>query len=636
MNTNPHLRLAVIAVVVVGLFSAMFARLWYLQVLDSNSFVAAASANEIRFVHTDAPRGEIRDRHGRPLVVNKRVEAVTVDLAVLADRPDRDAVLGRLATLLDIGRPDLDKRLADVRHSRFRPVPVAEGVPEHKVSYLAEHRTEFPGVQSAIIARRSYPNGAIASHVLGYVLEISAEKLQDRKADGYRLGDGIGQSGVELVHESDLRGVAGVTKLQVDAQGRVLRTLDHQAPTPGHDVYLTIDLEVQRLAEESLLQGLVVARGLRDNEAGKAFVAPAGAVVVLDPADGSVLAMASYPTYDPNEFVDGLLPERYRELIDDAKGAALTNRAVQSGYAPGSTFKLVTAAAAAERGMIEPRTTITDRGSFTIPNCRGEQCVKRNAGGAAYGPVNLSRAITVSSDVYFYDLGARFWLEKGVGDGMQDTAKAFGLGSKTGIGLPSERSGLIPDPELKKRRHAENPAAFPEGTWQTGDSVNMAIGQGDVLVTPLQLASAYATFGNGGSVYRPRVAARVADRDGRTVRDERVTKVRTVEVAPAVDDAIRDGLVGVVGDRDGTARSAFAGFSAFSVAGKTGTAQVAAKQDSAIFAAFAPANAPRYAVAVVMEEAGFGGSVAAPVARRILEGIAGQPPAPVTASEGVD
>ncbi|CAA9265022.1 MAG: Peptidoglycan D,D-transpeptidase MrdA [uncultured Acidimicrobiales bacterium] len=636
MSTNAHVRLSVIAVVVVGLFSAMFARLWYLQVLDSNSFIAAASANEIRFVHTEAPRGEIRDRRGRPLVVNKRVEAITVDLAVLAGHPDRNEVLGRLATLLEIGRPELDKRLADLRHSRFRPVPVAEAVPEHKVTYLAEHRTDFPGVQSAIIAQRSYPNGSIASHLLGYVLEISAEKLQERKAEGYRLGDAIGQSGIELVHERDLRGVAGVTKLQVDAKGRVLSTLDHQPPVAGHDVHLTIDLEVQRLAEESLLQGLEVARGLRDNEEGRPFVAPAGAVVVLDPSDGSVLAMASYPTYDPSEFVAGLPPERYRELVDDTKGAALTNRAIQSGYAPGSTFKLVTAAAATERGMVDPRTTITDRGSFTIPSCRGEQCTKRNAGGAAYGSVNLSRSLTVSSDVYFYDLGARFWLEKGVEDGMQDTAKAYGLGSRTGISLPSERPGLIPDPDLKKRRHAENPVAFPEGTWQTGDSVNMAIGQGDVLVTPLQLASTYATFGNGGSVFRPRVAARVVDRQGNTVREEPAAKVRTVEVSPAVDEAIRDGLRGVVADREGTARTAFAGYSAMSVAGKTGTAQVTSKQDSAIFAAFAPVNAPRYAIAVVMEESGFGGAVAAPVARRIFEGVGGQQPGSVFAGDGFD
>ncbi|MDP9442222.1 MAG: penicillin-binding protein 2 [Actinomycetota bacterium] len=631
MSTDSsRLRLAILGVMVVSLFSALFARLWYLQVLDSKTFVAAATTNQIRLVHEDAPRGRILDRNGNVLVDNRRSQAITVNRNLLTKHADRDQVKARLAALLGIGREELDRRIADVRYSQYKPIPVAEDVPEELYVYVKEHQQDFPGVEATIVSQRTYPNGPLAAHVLGYVGEINDRELEERKRSGYRLGDSIGKSGAELIYESTLRGEPGVTKLQVNATGEVVKgePLATRPPTPGRDVTLTIDLNVQRLAEESLQQGLEAARGAADREHRKRFVAPAGSVVVLDPRDGAVVAMASYPTYNPADFVNGIKPELFATLTDPVNHFPLNNRAIQGQYAPGSTFKLITAVAAMQKGMIAGNTSITDGGSYQVPNCRGERCIFRNAGSHPWGRVDLRRAISVSSDVYFYGLGARFWIERGrFGNGIQETARLFGLGEKTGIPLTSEKGGVIPDAERKKRLNAEKPQVFPEGRWFTGDNINMAIGQGDVLVTPLQLANAYATFANGGTLFQPRLGL-----------DDPHRPVREVGLTPPMRQPIVEGLQGAIVSEEGTASAAFGGFphQGFPLAGKTGTAQVRGKQDSALFAAFGPVSNPQYAIAVVLEEAGFGGSAAAPVARRVLEGTVGPAPTPVRLGSGND
>ncbi len=635
MSESPRLRLAVVGVVVVSLFSALFARLWYLQVLDTRTFVTAATSNQIRLVYEDAPRGRILDRNGKVLVDNRRTQAITVNRNELEKLDNADEVKGRLAALLNLTREDLDKRIADVRYSQYKPVPVAEGdaVPEELYIYLKEHQQDFPSVEATIVSERTYPNepASLAAHVLGYVGEINDTELTARKKDGYLLGDSLGKSGAERVYESTLRGEPGVTKLQVNSAGEVVKgePLAVKDPTPGEDVTLTIDLDVQRLAEESLLQGLEAARSAVDrNGDGKPFEAPAGSVVVTDPRDGSVIAMASYPTYNPGDFVNGLSNDVYRILNDPVSYKPLLNRAIQTGYAPGSTFKLITAVAGMQRGMIAANSSITDPGFYKVPDCKGEKCSFQNAGRKAWGRVDLRRSITVSSDVYFYGLGARFWLERTkFGPGLQETARNFGLDEPTGVPLPGDIGGTIPDPEWKKRL-CENPAAkCVDDRWFTGDSINMSIGQGDVLVTPLQLANAYATFANGGTLHRPRLAV-----------DEPVTALRDVGLTPAMRQPILDGLKGVVAREEGTAFYAFAGFpnNTFPVAGKTGTAQVSKKHDTAVFAAFAPADAPQYAISVIMEESGFGGTTAAPVARRILQGILGQPAEAIRLGQGSD
>ena len=391
--------------------------------------------------------------------------------------------------------------------------------------------------------------------------EINDAELADRRGKGYRLGDRIGKSGVEETYEADLRGQPGLSKLEVDARGRVLRSLGTRAPVQGNDLQLTLDLDVQRLAEGSLAQGLDVAHHTYDSTAKKSFIAPAGAVVVMDPRDGSIVAMASNPSYDPSAFLNGIRPEVFAALQDPGGRFPLTNRAIQGQYAPGSTFKLATAIAALEKGLISPSTTYNDTGVFHLSNCVGK-CTFRNALGEAHGRVALARAITVSSDFYFYSLGAAFWGARGtMGDSaIQDVARSLSLGERTGIALPGEAKGLMPDPETRRHRHDANPKAFPEAHWFIGDNVNMAIGQGEVAITPLQLADAYATFANGGTAFQPRVAARVVAQSGAVVHEVAPVVNRRLELASAVRDPIMAGLRGVPSDSQGTAKAAFASF----------------------------------------------------------------------------
>lgn len=631
---STRLRLGIIGVVVLSLFSALLARLWYLQVLSSPTFRAEATLNGVRLISSEAPRGRILDRQGRVLVGNRVSLAVVVRRDQLADAPE---VVPRLAGVLRLTEAELRKRIDDKRFSPFSPVPVAEDVAEDTLIYLSEHRREFPGVEGVKLTQRTYPYGSLAAHVLGYVGQINDKELRDRKDDGYKTGDTIGKSGIELAYEDDLRGESEIEKLEVNSKGEVLRSLGRQKAVQGNDVQLSIDVDVQRLAEESLQQGLDTARRAYDREHAKFYVAPAGSVVVLDPRNGAVLAMASYPTYDPSEFINGISEERFRQLQDPAGHFPLNNRAIQGLYPPASTFKLATAVAGLERGIISPRDTVEDTGRFVVGN---PPQTFRNAGGQAHGRVDVARALVVSSDVYFYNLGARFWNGRArFGYAIQEAARGLGMGQRTQVELPYELEGRIPDPDIRKRLHEANPQAFPNGVWYTGDNVNLAIGQGEVAVTPLQVANSYATFANGGTVYAPRLGRSIKAQDGTEVRKIEAKVIRRLDLPASLRRPILDGLRGVVSDPKGTAAGAFSGFplDSFPVAGKTGTAQVFGKQDNALFAAFAPADIPQYAVAVVMEESGMGASAAAPVARRILEGIArGEPAGQVVRADGYD
>src|SRR5947209_7745565 len=343
---SSRLRLGILGVVVLSLFATMLARLWYLQVLVAPELKVEAQANSVRLVYTEAPRGRILDRNGNVLVDNRIVPTVVMDRAAAAKHPD---VLARLSGILGVPVPDLQKRLEDVRYSQYKPVPMLENVPMDKVVYLREHEAEYPGVDVVQLTQRYYPHDTLAAHVLGYVGEINDKELATRRSAGYREGDTIGKSGVELAYESGLRGTPEVEKLQVDAQGRVLQSLGKQPAVPGHDVQLTIDLDVQTLAEESLKQGLDTAQATWDPDRLKRFLAPAGSIVVEDPRDGSILAMASAPTYRPSDFVGGISTNLFGALQDPANHYPLNNRAIQGLYAPGSTFKPVTALAALER-----------------------------------------------------------------------------------------------------------------------------------------------------------------------------------------------------------------------------------------------------------------------------------------------
>jgi penicillin-binding protein 2 len=637
-------RLSVLSVIVAVLFVALSSRLWYLQVLAGDRYGDLAEGNRVRQVVVEAPRGRILDRDGKVLVRNRAAWAVTVKPSELGDRR---VVLGRLARVLGTTRARLEARLADYTGSPLRGVPVAEDVPMEQLFYLTEHAERFPGVAPEVLALREYPFATAASHVLGYVGEISPEELKQKRFRGYRAGDIVGKAGVELTYDKWLRGRNGVQDLEVNAAGEVVRALAGRPPMPGKDLRLAVDLEVQRTAERALADGMRAARALPDRERGGTYPAPAAAAVVLDPDDGAVLAMASLPQYDPRRFVGGISRRDFARYSGDP-GKPLLHRAVQSVYPPGSTWKPFTALAGLRSGVITPSTAYNCPGSFTIGNY-----TKRDWTPRGHGTVALNDSLRLSCDVYYYNLGAQFGAgeraqeDRGekVDEKMQATARGFGFGRQPDLDLPYGAEGTVPTREWRRRFWERNRRLYCAGSsalyrelcrdgwrWQGGDNLNVAIGQGDLQVSPLQLALGYAAVANGGTVYRPHVGQAVLDPvSGRAVRT----------VSPRVEGVARvpGGALAAVGQAlatvptGGTATSAFAGFplDRFPVAGKTGTADLPPKAPFAWFASFAPVGSPQYVVVVMVEEGGHGGESAAPVARAIYQQLFGLPVAPVAA-----
>ena len=649
MNSdNPRLRLSILGVVIFSLFAALFARLWYLQVMSTGEFVRAAEANRIRDVAVQAPRGRILDRNGKIIVGNRVSVQVTVDRSALdeLDDADRRVVLAKVADALSQnGTPktveQLEARIADPRFSPYVPVPVAGDVPEDLKIWIDEHQAELPSIAAVRVAVRQYPYGRLAFHLLGYTGKVTLEELEAVPKDlaedkPYTVNDEIGKSGIELQYEEYLRGVPGLRKIEVDADGDPVRVIEDNPPIPGDDLVLNIDIDVQGVAEQALKSGLDKAAKRPSIGYDAPNVGRVGSTVVLDPHNGAVIAMASFPNYSPADLADGLSETEWAYLQAKENFFPLNNWALQGQYAPGSTFKPFTATAALTAGLTTPQQTIEDRGVYEIPNCKDERCERTNDGEKAYGRVDLRRSLTVSSDVYYYGLGAQFWIrrdELGGPERMADLIKEWGFDEDTGIDLPNEKSGRIPSAQWKKDycEAVADRAPCVDDRWFTGDSVNMSIGQGDVLVTPLQLASAYATLGNGGTQWVPQVLREI--RKGQT--DEVIFTVQpqasgSVDMQPEWRQAMVEGLVGVTTQEGGTAVGAFSGFpnAGFPVAAKTGTAQVANKAPTALFGAFAPASSPSYAISVLMEESGYGGSAAAPVARRLLDVLSGTVPKP--------
>jgi penicillin-binding protein 2 len=647
-NTVPRLRLSMMAVVAMALFASLFARLYDLQVVGSSDYQLQAEANRVRTIQVEAPRGRILDRNGKVLVDNRVAVVVGIDRSAFGalSRSNRAALLKRLTFELTaaghaITPEEVTRRLGDKRYSRYAPVPVATDVPEELKIFLDEHEQEFPSVVVARTAVRHYPYGTLAGQTLGYVGQIDDAELTYVQAAGntakpYTLNDHIGKTGVERTYEGYLRGTPGIRRIEVDAQGEPVRVISERDPRPGDDLVLSIDIDLQALAEQALQQGLADARARPPRNDNPPNNATTGATVVEDPNNGQLLALASYPTYDPTAFVDGIDAREWKFLNDPVNGEPLNNWAIQGQWAAGSTYKLFMGYAALHSGLMAPDTVFHDSGGYQIPGCTGLKCFRSNAGGAAYGSVTISDALTVSSDAFFYNVGAQFWLQRErFGDeGLQGLLAQWGIGEDTGVALTGERPGRIPGPTW--RREFCEATNCNDPVWRTGDSVNVGVGQGDVLVTPLQLANGYATFANGGTRYVPQIALRAQAYQTGTVTQEFQPKAAgRVQMTPAEREALLTGLVGV--PVRGTAARAFAGFplDAFPIAGKTGTAQVDNKADTALFSAFGPAYAPRYQVTAVLEESGFGATSAAPVVRRIFEVLAGLAPKPVATHNGL-
>jgi penicillin-binding protein 2 len=640
-------RLTVLAVVAVVLFGALLSRLWFLQVLAAERYGDLAEVNRVREVVVQAPRGRILDRHGRVLVRNRAAWAITVKLSELSDPAQREVVLNRLARLLRLPRAKIDERLRDYNGSPLRGVPVAEDVPADTLFYLAEHADEYPGVGPEVVALREYPYGKLAAHVLGYVGEVSADELKSRRFRGLQQGDVVGKAGVELTYDRYLRGRDGVQDFEVNAAGQVVGSLGGRAPAPGLDVRLSIDLDVQKQAEASLADGMRLARSLPDRQRGGNYPAPAATAVVLDPNDGSLLALASLPEYDPRKFVGGISKRDFDAYANDPANPLL-NRAVQSAYPPGSTWKAVTALSALQHDVLTPSTTFHCPGSFPFGNS-----VKHDWTPSGHGTVDLTESLRMSCDVYYYNIGAVFARSElsqedsgqKAGELMQATARSLGFGSAPQLDLPFAASGTVPTRAWRKQFWEANKSVYCKGTsrlyqelcrdgwqWQGGDDLNIAIGQGAVQVSPLQLALGYAAVANGGTVYAPHVAGSVLDpANNKVVRAIQPKVVQAARIPSGDFSAVTDGLATVPGS--GTAAGAFAGFplDRFPIAGKTGTADLPPKAPFAWFASFAPVQSPRYVVVTMVEQGGHGGESAAPVARALYEKLFGLPIRPIVA-----
>ncbi|HVA74667.1 MAG TPA: penicillin-binding protein 2 [Acidimicrobiales bacterium] len=626
---SPLMRLTILLVVVACLFAALFARLWFLQVVNAPNAQAAAQNNGIRLIYIPAPRGEILDRNGNVLVGDVNVPVIEVSREVAAQNPD---MVARLAPLLNMTAPQLQRAIDNVQYSPYAPVPVLRNASPQQILYIQENQSLFPGVQATSVTQRSYtPMGLAAANVVGYVGQVSDRQLKKLKGQGYQPGDEIGLAGIESSYESILRGTPGVEKVQVDSRGDVLTTLSVTKPVPGLNLRLSIDGNIQLAAETALNQGMVAARHTFDAVTRRNFQAPAGSAVVEDPNTGQIIALATNPTYDPSQFVGGISEANYQALLNNPSDPLL-DRSIQGQYAPGSTFKLVTGTAGLQYGLITPNYYFNDTGRLMIGNFPAH-----NDNYESYGEINLPKAITVSSDLFFDNIGVKLWYGRTQygDDALQSVAKSYGLGTQTGIALPDEAPGRIPTPESYVRDHQRNPTAFPNGQWFPGDSQNTAIGQGEVLVTPLQLANAYATFANGGKVMVPQLALDAETATGHVVQSFSSKVFHTVDLQPAWRAALLAGFEGVVNNPKGTAYGVFAGtpLVAHDIAGKTGTAtQVAPKQDTSVFTSFAPASNPQYVVDSFVEDAGYGASVAAPVVREIYDALFAQPLQPVSYS----
>lgn len=642
-----RLRLTVVGLVVLSMFGVLVARLWFLQVLAGDDFAGEAERNAVRLVSVEAPRGRILDRNGKDLVRNRTALAVGIRKD---DLPRNDAealrVKRRLAELLGITVKQIDRRLADRRVSPYKAAVVLEDVPKEKIFAIRERQDRFPGVETPTLPVRTYPRGALASHILGYVGETTEEELAT--LDRYRLGDKIGRTGIERTYEQHLRGQPGLEKLEVDARGRVLRVLGSRPATPGSDVYLSIDAKVQSVAEEALKQGIQRARGQTFRETGDAFRAPAGAAVVMDVQTGEVIAMASFPTFDIREFVGGVGNEYWSYLNNAKNKYPLLNRAVQASYPPGSTFKPFVATAALATGAGSPGGAYPCQSQFRFGDTVFRNWQPRNA------QISIAQSLVESCDTVYYFFARNWWLQEQnqINDGktpketMQQWARAFGLGSKTGIDLPQETAGRIPDREWRREVWEANKESYCrtfERTrsalfedlcergflWRGGDAVNMSIGQGDTLTTPMQMAVGYAAVANGGKVLEPHLGLKIVSPDGQKTRPVKPKVLSRIDATASVFRYVQRALTEVA--ERGTATFPFRGWPTgrIPVAAKTGSAEIAGKQPFSWFAAYGPSDDPKYVAVAVVEEAGFGSQVSGPIVRRIFDELFDQPPLPI-------
>ena len=684
-------RVAVLGGIAFVVFGVVFFRLWFLQVLSGEDYVSQARENRVRKVRVEAPRGDIVDRHGQTLVKTRvapvvqivpsslpdsvleqadefrktRGEAEKARLAsadqlrslerdireqrrgatraqrrerrrlaraartarpVAVPAPPAEArelrrVYRRLGKVIDVRPQTIHERVVEgVAETPYSNVTIRTAVNRTAFNYLRERKERFPGIEVEKQYLRDYPFKTLGAQLFGTTREISPEELKTERYRGVEPGTRIGADGIEESYDEYLRGTDGFTRVVINALGSRddRRRTTRKEPRQGQRLRLTLDLKLERAANEAMARAVAAAAD---------HGAKAGAYVAMDPRNGEILALGSYPSFDANEFAKPISQARYDQLASEENGAPLFNRAIAATYPTGSTFKPITAMAALESGVITPTDTIVDDGTFEL----GDREFK-NAKGAVYGALQMPRALTVSSDIFFYELGLRM---NGEGPVLQQWARRLGVGRRTGIDIPGEFGGLVPDAEWRDQGYKDyvkctKQAKVTPGTtealfecggierpWSAGDNVNLSVGQGDLQATPLQLATAYATIANGGKVVRPHLGKQIEDGGGRLVEELRTPIRRRVEFDPANREAIMSGLRGAASAPGGTSSDVFAGFP-YPVYGKTGTAERQPNPDQSWYAAYVDHPTRPIVVVTTIERGGFGAETAAPAARLIL------------------
>lgn len=618
------LRVAILGSFALVMFAIVFFRLWYLQVLTGEQYVQQAKVNDQRNLPLPAPRGEILDRTGNPIVSTRITNAVQVTPSELPPAgPRRTALYRRLGRLLHM-RVKRIEELVIAGHTAvpYAPVTIKTDAGRAVMTVLAERQNEYPGVSQQPVPIRAYRYGDLAAQALGYVGQVGKTQLKLKAFRGVSQGTVVGQNGIEYYYDRYLRGKPGVARVQVNAEGRPEPTsLPPTEPIAGHSIRLTLDLGLQREGEKALREGIERAQA-----AGKP--ANAGAYTVLDPRNGQVLAMGSYPGFDPNVFAKPLTEAQYKQLVGSAsESGPLADKATEGAYPTGSTFKPITAMAALEEGVITPTEGL---GAGQCISVSTEQFC--NAGKADYGAVGLVEALKVSSDTYFFETGE---FANSHGPIIQRMAHRLGVGEPTGIDLPSEFPGVVPDPRWRAQRdreelrcervkHVKSCGYVAEvRPWSVGDNMQLAVGQGDLLTDPLQMAVAYSTLANAythqgeGWVVRPHLGLEIDDSSGGLVQTLPAPRMRRVRLDYGDLSLVMEGLHEAASQPGGTSADVWAGWdqAQHPVFGKTGTAQHLGKEDQSWYMCYIPDPARPIVIAVTVEQGGFGAETAAPIAR---------------------
>jgi len=582
-----------IFVIVCIALSILILRMWHLQVIKGEEMTQRSETNSIRICKIRPLRGLIMDRHGNVLVDNQP----SFDIVFIPDKNrDLKLVAGKLKSLYQEQSLPLAEDLGRLHEDKsFAPVRLDKNVDVKKLALIETRSLDFPGVSIDVVPTRQYLYGEMMAHLIGYVGEISRAELEKHDPNDYEAGDIIGKYGIERFFDSYLKGQSGADEVEVNAHGKKIRSLRKIEPAQGYNLHLTIDAALQQTAWD-------------------AFEGRPGAAAAMDTRTGEILALVSSPSFDPNLFNGGISHQEWKKISSNPFHP-MEDRAISGQYPPGSTYKLVVAAAALEEGIITPETTVYCDGTFHLGN-RMFRCWQKKG----HGRVNLHRAIVESCDVYFYNLGKQLGVDK-----IAYYAKAFGFGNPTGLPLAREKGGIVPTREWKLARKRQ--------TWQAGETISVSIGQGFNLVTPLQLVSFYSALANGGVLYRPRLVSRIENPDGRVVLKSAPERKGRIPISPKNLKILNYALWGVVNESGGTGYALRRAEQ--DVCGKTGTSQVVglpmderarrakilsgAYRDHALFVCFAPYNSPEIAVSVIAENAGHGGSAAAPIARKIID-----------------